>query len=210
MAYSDLVRHKKYSIISNGSALSRILLSSQIEYLERECEWINKKLHYGSLDCNNKVKPTAANQIIKSWCDKYLEEGKMRCDKNFGTLPVLRMSLYGKFLTTTTLHRPTNPLLSRTCPSEANLDSVCSSTNMTKQTFFFEKSLIWNKQKRKSWSKSTSKGDFIDTTVIHIMSLLSNILLPLFCDIIAIIDIFLSIHLHWKKQLCCLPGIQLK
>lgn len=39
MAYSDFVRHKKWSIISIGSIWSRILLSSQIEYLQTNTEY---------------------------------------------------------------------------------------------------------------------------------------------------------------------------
>lgn len=73
----------------------------------------------------------------------YLEEGKRRCDKNFGTFPAFRISSYGRFFTTTTFHKPTYPLSSGTCPSINSLDSVCSSTNITKQTFFLEYSLIW-------------------------------------------------------------------
>lgn len=77
-------------------------------------------------------------QITKS----YLEEGKRRCDKNLGTFPVFRMSLYGKFLTTTILHKPIYPRSLGIFPSEDNVDSVCLSTNITKQTFFLEYSLI--------------------------------------------------------------------
>jgi hypothetical protein len=81
----------------------------------------------------------------------YLEKGKRRCDKNFGTFPVFRMSLYGKFLTTTILHRPTYPLSSGAFPSDDSFVSVCSSTNITKQTFLWEYSLICSQKKKKEY-----------------------------------------------------------
>lgn len=56
--------------------------------------------------------------------DYYLEDGKMRCDKNFGTFPVRLMSSYGRFFTTTILHRPIFPLSSGTFPSDAKVERV--------------------------------------------------------------------------------------
>lgn len=68
----------------------------------------------------------------------HLEEGKRRCDKNFGTFPVFRISLYGKFATTTIFHNPIYPPSSGAFPSAESLDRVCPSMNMTKQTFLLE------------------------------------------------------------------------
>lgn len=82
------------------------------------------------------------NCMARTWCKNYHEWGKRRCDKNFGTFPVLRISSYGKFFTMTILHKPIRPVTSGTCPSDDNFPNVCSSTNITKQTFFLEYSLI--------------------------------------------------------------------
>lgn len=83
------------------------------------------------------------NAIQLGNMENHLEEGKRRCVKNFGTFPVLRISLYGKFLTTTNFHKPTNPPSSGVLPSVESVERVSSSTNITKHTFFFEYSLIW-------------------------------------------------------------------
>lgn len=56
------------------------------------------------------------------------------------------MSLYGKLFTTIILHNPTNPFSSGILPSFDSFTSVSLSTNITKQTFFFEYSLIYKKE----------------------------------------------------------------
>jgi hypothetical protein len=116
------------------------LLSSQIEYLQK-----NLNIRKTSRFTTGRTKSRLEHGV------GYLEEGKRRCDKNLGTFPVFRMSLYGKFLMITIFHKPICPLSSGVFPSDDSFESVCSSTNITKQTFSLEYSLICSKQK---YSKS--------------------------------------------------------
>lgn len=77
------------------------------------------------------------------WYSSHLAEGKSRCGKSFGIFPTLRISVYGKFFTTTIFHNPIKPILSGVWPSEASVCRVISSMNITKQTFFLDNRVTW-------------------------------------------------------------------
>lgn len=77
----------------------------------------------------------------------YLAEGKRRCGNNFGILPTLRISVYGRFFATTIFHKPIKPAVSGIWPSEESVCKVTSSTNITKQTFFLENRVTWKRTK---------------------------------------------------------------
>ena len=134
-----------------------ILWSRPPKEIFQNQQWIRIKAHLaiepnripaqprnGSLS-RHRVKKIKGTVHCYKCTKNYLEDGNRRCARSFGTFPVLRMSSYGKFLTTTILHKPRCPLSSGTFPSEDSFNSVCSSKNITKQTFVLEYSLICNK-----------------------------------------------------------------
>lgn len=104
------------------------------------------------------------NYMARTWSENYHELGKRRCDKSFGTFPVLRISSYGKFFTMTILHKPIRPVSSGTCPSVDSFANVCSSTNITKQTFFLEYSLICSKCKHFSVTSCLTRRGLINNS----------------------------------------------